>query len=288
VTIKQLSYKLELSFWHLTINLLSDSNLFRQAIKWGYSYTQRFESREKIKQRVYLIILGTSVVIVFTIIGMLSYLLFSVFTYTSQELVSAHTMPTNGQRNILLIGVDHLRSDNPTLSGIWLIVYVPDRPNVIFAPIFPNPLASHSPEDSNLVNSFALDENNSPTQSFIEKLHQKQLWWHGYLVIDSYAVVETVKFFNQKSVNEKIPLYRMSWNDESPPSLHQQTDLLNNLCRQASEMTIETDFSDLLGAIRSHLHTDMDMISILQDWRRLVASKSDLKCEFPLQRASNP
>lgn len=288
MTIKQLSNKIELSFWHLTINLLSESNLFRQTIKWGYCKIPGIEHWEKIKQRIYLVSFGTLAVITLIVVGMVSYLFLGGFNDLSQESIIPLTMPTNGQRNILVISVDDLRHKNPSLAGLWLVVYIPEKTNIIFAPIFPNPLESRSHDNSKLVESFALNENDSPSQNFFEQLHQKQLWWHGYLVVDSYAVAEAVKFFNHASGKEQNPIHRISWNAGSSPTLNEQTELLNNLCMQASEMTIETNLGSLLRSIRPHLHTDLDMIPIIQDWRSLISSNSDLVCEFPLQRASNP
>lgn len=292
MAIKQLSNKIELSFWHLTISLLTDSHLFRQTIKWGYSYFHGIENWEKIKQRINWVILGTSTVLSIIVIGVISYLFLGVLNKASHQLMAPLSKPTNGQKNILVIGVDDLESEVPRLVGVWLLIYFPEKPNITFAPIFPDPLGSFISANSGFIESFTLDEDDSPSHTFVDQLHQKDLWWHGYIVIDSYAVAEAVEFFNQVSEEEKTvgnkSFYSTSWADEFPPGIAAQTDLLNKLCKQAATLSDETDISRILALVPTHFSTDMSMITIIQDWHSLISPVTNLVCEFPIQKASNP
>jgi len=253
---------------------------------------QRFENWEKIKQRIYWFIFGTSIVTSIIVIGLVSFLFFGVFSRASQQLIPPLSVPTNGQKNVLVIGVDDLESETPRLAAIWLLIYFPDKPNITFAPIFPDPLGRSISANSILVENFALNEDGSPNDDFLKQLHQKQLWWHGYVVIDAYAVSEADDFFIQVSEKDKnlghYPSNRMSWVDEFPPGIAEQTDLLNNLCREAATLTVETDINRILNLVPTHFYTDMKIISIIQDWRNLISHDSHLLCEFPIQIASNP
>jgi hypothetical protein len=291
VAIKQLSNKIELSFWHLTINLLTDSSIFQQSIKWGYSYVQGPENWEKIKQKIFWAILGTSIGVSIVIIGAISYLFFGLLDEAPPKLNSPPSVPANGQRNILVIGVDDLEKQNPRLASIWLLIYFPEKPDITFVPIFPDPIKSSISVNSNLVESFALNEDKSPNDDFVEQLNQKQLWWHGYVVIDSYTVDEVVNFFNQLNEEENLEnrsISRLSRLDEFPPEIVVQTDLLNQLCIQAATLTDGTDISRILNLVPTHFRTDMSMVSIIQDWHSLASSESELICEFPILRASTP
>ena len=292
MTIKQLSNKIELSFWHVTINLLSDSHLLRETLRWVYCHIHKIENWEKIKQRLNLLIFGTSTLVTIIVVGMVSYFFLSVIEITTQKSITPATMPENGQRNILVIGVDDLNREKPKLAGIWLVVYFPENPDIIFAPIFPNPINRSGIDNAKLIDSFSLNKDDSPSRTFIEQLHQKHLYWHSYFVVDSYAVAETVKFIMNLGGNEqysdKNPIDPIAWSDEISPSLNNQSDLLRNLCIQAKNIEDDIDFSRILNRINKHIYTDMDMISMIHDLRGLMSQESDLVCEFPIQRASNP
>jgi hypothetical protein len=205
---------------------------------------------------------------------------------------TTHAMPTNGQRNILVIGVDDLESDQPKLAGIWLMLYFPEKPNITFVPIFPDPRSKSSSKGLISNESLVLNEDSSLKYEFVNKLQRKNLWWHGYVVMDAYAVAEVFALFNQTNQKNSVK-YGNSITDwvlpgEFPQSIAAQMNLISMFCRKSSYLTGGTDISRIVSLVPNHIRTDMNMTSFIQDWRHFIASESELNCDFPIYQASNP
>ena len=293
VSIKQLSNKIELSFWHIAINMLTCSPTFRLTFKWGYMQLQHVDGLDRVKQKISWLLAGTAAGLLIVVIVITSFLISSTYNRSSKLKIVPFPTPSNGQQNILAIGVDDLESETPRLVGIWLLIYFPTEPYITFAPIYPHPLRNIPQQSGPLASSFRLDQSGNPHEDFFELLQQEQIWWHGYILIDSTAVAEAINFFEASSVEGDIftvdptgtsPLYSESY----PPTIATQSYLIDQLCQQASRATIDTDISQILNLIPRHVHTDLTMINIIQDWHSLISQEDNFVCEFPLQRASTP
>ena len=92
----------------------------------------------------------------------------------------------NGQRNLLLIGVDSLESSAPHLESLWLVLNLVSRSPDHFTliPLLPaSPGMELIPPDK-LTGSFRLDGKGAPQPDFFEVLHQADFWWSYYAIVD--------------------------------------------------------------------------------------------------------
>lgn len=291
MTIKQLSNKIEITFWHHFINLLTDYSFFQEVVKWGYHNYLYPKNRNILN--LYWKIAVTTAGVTLIVVTTITFLISTAPNNTSQQSYSHFEIPTNGQRNILIIGVDDLSKENPDLVGIWLLMYFPENPNLTFAPIYPNIKSQNQPSTSQTAEFHTVIRNGSIDKKILNQLNQDKIWWHGYVLLDSTAVKEAVHFSNQVNEPETIST-TTSVNDpylsggSYLTGIDYQTDLLKHLCQRTNNITADTDISKILALIPTHIRTDMNLISIIQDWKSLISQENDLVCEFPLQRASKP
>jgi len=291
VTIKQISNKIELSFWHHFINLLTDYSFFQEAVKWGYHNYLYHKNRNIIKHNWRFV--GTAAGLALIVVTSITFLLSDAPNRTSQPSFSPIEMPNNGQRNILFIGVDDLSKESPELVGIWLLMYFPGNSNLTLAPVNPKIWSQYQTSTAQTSEFTSVIKNGSLDKKLLNQLHQEEIWWHGYVLLDSTAVIEAVHISNQVNDLEAFSTFN-SVNDpflSDEPNLtgiDYQTDLLKYFCQQTNYFTIETDISKILALIPVHIRTNLNLISIIQDWKSLITQENDLVCEFPLQRASKP
>jgi hypothetical protein len=73
---------------------------------------------------------------------------------------SSHTIRSmnNGQRSLLLIGVDTLRTSQPDLASLWLVTYLPPDSTFHLLPIFPAGKGDLSDFERQLSRSFRMDK----------------------------------------------------------------------------------------------------------------------------------
>ncbi len=290
---KQLSYKLEISFWHIAIYLLTDFPLVRKILKWVYGQMQKLSCEKEINL-IQKIIGGLSIGLSIIII-IITTLIISNFLYknSSQESIIASNT-NNGQKNILVIGVDEFSSTNPNLFGIWMLIYFPENPsNLTFVPIIPGLKEQSQQTDLNLMESFKLTPDGFPTDYFFDRLHENQIWWHGYVLLDSTAIQEIFNFFYQtdqpqrKNPTNILFDQQTLWTSQSQDKDNQK-DLLGTLCELATSSPAYADIKHLSYLIPNHIRTNLNVNQTIQDWQRLFALQTDIRCEFPLKIASNP
>lgn len=291
MTIKQISNKIELTFWHHFINLLTDYSFFQEAVKWGYDNYLYPKNRILLNHNWRFA--GTAAGLILIVVTSITFLISNAPNRTSQPSFSPIDIPNNGQRNILFVGVDDLNKESPELVGIWLLMYFPGKSNLTFAPVNPKIWSQSQTSTSQTAEFNAVIKNGSIDKKFFSQLRQEDIWWHGYVLLDSTAVKEVVLFSNQVNDLETISTFN-SVNDPylsggpNLTGLDYQTDLLKYICQKTNNFTKDTDISKILALIPIHIRTNLNLISIIQDWKSLITQENNLVCEFPLQRASKP
>jgi hypothetical protein len=207
---------------------------------------------------------------------------------------SAISTPSNGQTNLLVIGVDRLRSRQPSLESIWLVGYFPDNPHLTLIPVFP-PASNADPADlRSLGESFRVSELGAPGPETLRTLQADHIWWNSYVILDEIAMIEIIDFLGGLQVNDRrvkgalaISSFPLPEEDASA-SLNGQTDLLQRICRQANLLPPSADLRRILSLIPDHIQTDADIFQAMRDWRAVNSGRGNLVCEFPLQKASLP
>jgi hypothetical protein len=202
--------------------------------------------------------------------------------------------PSNGQTNLLVIGVDRLNSREPRLESIWLLGYFPDNPRVTLIPVFPASPGTQPAYLRSLRGSLRISEHGRPGPEMLKALRKDHIWWNSYVIVDDIAMIEIIDFLGGIQVNDRrvkgalaISSFPLPQEDASA-SLEGQTWLLDRICQQANLLLPSADLRKILNLIPDHIQTDADIFQAIQDWRALTHGKGNIECEFPLHAASLP
>ncbi len=199
------------------------------------------------------------------------------------------------QKNLLIIGVDDLSNSQPTLIGIWLVLYLPDRPLVTLMPVYP--MVSTQPgrlqftSDEGLSSSFRLNSNGSPHPELLDKLRDKGLWWTNYAVIDGTAL-ENLFHLARNPSSPSGPkmghdasagtLSRLPAPAEEPQkALLSQAHAIQELCHTRNLTMSPRQVTELIRNMQGHLATDISANQVIDDLKSMLLNGGGFICEFP-------
>jgi hypothetical protein len=196
------------------------------------------------------------------------------------------TQPATGQNSWLILGVDNLKGAAPRLQSVWLALFFPGKPAVTLLPVFP------VPGGESLGDTFSFDRRGDPGDEFTYALHEKRLWWTGYIVLDASALTDILdQLENQGSSSLAGPVVQdMVKLTETGGSFstiqHSQTNLLAGACRQANGLLSFADAQRLAADLSPHLRTDLNLAQVTRAWPVTEAGKLKVDCEFPMMAVS--
>ena len=298
LTIKTITLRLELSFWNLAIALLSDSRPCRALVRWAYPrFSPHWAQLRRAMSHPKAVPVAAAALALLVLTWGAGLILaldpFQELRAAHQSAVPAVTL-ANGQRSLLVLGVDRLASREPRLQSAWLVAYFPGKSPVTLAPLYPEPPGLPSPSRQSLTQSFRLDPAGAPAPTFLERLHDRRLGWSSYLVIDEIGMIALLDYLGGVTLDGRdldgaiaVGAVPLPWLDPAA-ALRGQTELLGAACLQARQAGPSGDAQRFLAEIQPHIRTDLDLSQAIKDWFDLASSKTPLTCEFPLTSASHP
>ncbi len=202
----------------------------------------------------------------------------------SQLQTAAQAVPSQEQRNILVILVDSLSTSAPRLEGIWLVGKLPTNPHLVFFPIFPAPREG---EEEQWSGAFALDANGQPAAAFFENLKVKKIHWDNYLLVDHPSLADLIELSGRIEWNgqqlsgpdvvEKMPLAQL----EPQAALQAQAFVAQELCHNTALLMQSADPALIWGLLTHRMHSDLELASVQaarNDFSLIVGGPT---CEFP-------
>lgn len=219
---------------------------------------------------------------------------------TASAQVNGHQIPSLGkQTNVLLVGVDDLQKPEPMLESVWLILYLPDLPQITWMPLYPQvlktPAGSRIQASAALKGAFAVQQGSAPGQEFLGLLEQDGLWWSHYVIIDRAGAIELidllggveeisalrpsepVKMSGQQAISELRPT-----NDDLQGSLFSQANLIQQLCRIPPKSYLNLNRAQLImQRMHGHFVTDLTAEHVIDDLQLMIQSGGGFVCDFP-------
>jgi hypothetical protein len=194
---------------------------------------------------------------------------------------------SNGQRNVLLVGVDRLDAAQPRLEGIWLVAYLPPTPRLTILPLYPASLSGGAPEDTRLESLFRLLPGGAPDPAFLSALQEKDLWWNNYAVVESSLLGQLADLAGGVSLGEGemdgqalLASLPHAW-DNPKKALRAQAKAMQALCGEAGAVIPHLDANQVYPMVASRIASDLNAGQILKSWQDLQKSGDSLSCEFP-------
>jgi len=213
----------------------------------------------------------------------------------SGELVTVNVLKTtqslnNGQRTILLVGVDSLDTSPPQLTSLWVVSSLPSDLNLRMFPIFPSGKETLSDFETSLRQTFKLERINGKLvlgQDFIGLLSDSNYWWSGYFIFDQVAQLETIDLLGGIEINGEMisgsQLINELPNLEENPrdAFWTELTIVQTACQNLLGVIQNPDWLRLESMAPAHILTDLDIQLYLTELAASVPSQRGLNCRFP-------
>jgi hypothetical protein len=194
---------------------------------------------------------------------------------------------SNGQRNILLITIDHFSSKSPQIEGVWLVIDFPSNSHLTLLPVYPAGIPGGEEKNQSLAAHFGLDPRGLPTSKFLDDMAALDLWWDNYIVLDRMGLAELV---DQVSLTDTAgdPLDGLrevaaipSPGEDPSTALQSQVDLFQKLCGNLARLTTPGQAASIINHLSQHFTSDLPQERIASGLHSLLSSNGSLSCEFP-------
>lgn len=192
----------------------------------------------------------------------------------------------NGQRSLLLIGIDQIDATEPRLISAWLIIYAPTYQPFTFVNIYPSGAPGEASGSNTLAKTFRLTKDHHLDANFLKVLADRNIWWSGYIVLDEVATAKTIEYIgnientphpiNGQNVVKGLP---HPW-ENAQAALIGQAGLLQDICWKVFQLSQFPNLNELYNQVNGHLITDLDIKLVIDEWQSLALSSSR-SCQFP-------
>jgi hypothetical protein len=196
----------------------------------------------------------------------------------------------DGERILLLAGVDKLESTQPQLESLWLLTYYLDGRPIQLLPIYPFKNNSQQPSEAQILDTFSVVKGQESAQlnpEFLRLLAESGFWLSGYLLMDDHATASVINLLGGLPTDsglctgEQI-LKTIHPATEQPQNAHdQQAILLGQACLTLSRMPTQPQWQTILELIPEHIITDLQPLRLLNEIQILASDLTQLRCEFP-------
>ena len=190
---------------------------------------------------------------------------------------------SSDQHNYLVIGVDQIKSSNPNLESIWLLISFPGKSSLTLIPVYPTVEGGIPLADSTLAELFSISAEGIPGTGFSDHLRE-QIRWDNYILIDMAGYAAVFEFLDQGKPDFEVTSTLTSlppvWQDPVG-ALQAQTQLMNAACTQASNLPGKINTIEFIQNIQPHFHTDINWEEIIQQWSFEQQDSFQINCEFP-------
>ena len=194
------------------------------------------------------------------------------------------------QRTLVLIQADNLINSQPRLIGVWLAIYMPTQPQIIFLPLYPSEGGVPSPLAQALSDSFGFTPQGTLTLAFEQALQTYNFKYDGKLITDEEGLARIVDGLHGLDLGDGSGirdgktvsgLLALPW-ENSRAALSSQKRLLNGICARWASAQEKIDWlSFLVGAVPKHIRTDLSFGIFVDDWNTLTSTGRPIKCEIP-------
>lgn len=210
----------------------------------------------------------------------------------------------NGQISLLTVSVDDLQSARPRLESVWLVEMVPPDPRLTLLSVYPSFNVEDAKHDADLASAFRVEVSPGSQQvgqGFLQALHERKLFWSGTILLDRYALAQTLDYLNrpqpEQSLSDQPVEQSVGFSDGSAkvaalPSSSQnpqmalfgQAAIYQEICQSASQRNPVLDTAsqaELMKLLDGHLYPDLDPQQVLPRLKAYQSAGTALFCVFP-------
>jgi hypothetical protein len=195
--------------------------------------------------------------------------------------------PANGQKNLLLILVDDLSGNDPSLQGAWMLINAPSGRKVTFMPVYP----TGSEQSGDLERLFNNPADEVPSGAFLGALEAQGHWWDNYLVVDQATLAALVDLSDGIDIGngrlngqQVVGLLSIAGQDDQTAQDFQAR-LAQGICRRLNSTLQNIGFEAITGILTGEgapdqASSDLSREALQASWSGMQAA-GGLECEFP-------
>lgn len=195
--------------------------------------------------------------------------------------------PDNGQKNLLLIIVDQLSANEPSLQGVWMLITAPTGRKVTFMPVYP----TGTQAGKDLEHAFSQARDGVASGAFLQALENQGLWWDNYLIVDRVTLAALVDLTggidigNGRSTGQQVVGLLSIAREDDQTSLDFQARLAQGICQRLNSMRQNASFETITEILTSstaqnEAYSDLSSEDLQASWSKMQAA-GGLECEFP-------
>jgi len=213
--------------------------------------------------------------------------------FNPDTIASQGDVDNSKQRSIMIITVDDLKVNAARLDSIWLILYVPNLPEITLIPVYPEISSSEDglkiDLDNDLQAKFKLESGAIIDPFFLTHLREYGVTWSKYIILDR----STINQINQYATDPQKELPPSSYREE-PSSIIPNTELTQterilfqaeiaqNICHQYTELMLTPDtVLRYFPRVLDRIETDLNAQEAAYEIWTIEEALAGFSCVFP-------
>jgi hypothetical protein len=194
---------------------------------------------------------------------------------------ATQTRVSNLHVNLIIIHVDDLKDNTPTLIAVWGIFLDVSNDKVMtmaFKPLYPIPTSDDLNQE--FKDRFSLDSMNVPSPEFLQDLAKIYNFpWDNYLVIDNNAVLVLSDWIT--GIPYSLQPSAAASKEESQTLIDEQQTLLLDICQSLNAENLQQKPKfNWQKLIPKHIITNLSNLSFMDNWNKIISSIKPSQCEI--------
>ncbi|MEN6482727.1 MAG: hypothetical protein ABFD29_11225 [Anaerolineaceae bacterium] len=171
------------------------------------------------------------------------------------------------QTSLLVLTFDDLSSENPVIkSGWFVVIYYPSPTGIVFQPLF----EKNDPLTQNILQSYALEKNNQPSDKFIRKIQDTySLNWDSMIQIDQSGIGTLIDWISTNNTQENSQ-------NQIEISDYSANQVCNALTQNSKSNIEQVPWASISG---NHFFTDLSFTQVMSIWQHITDSNTPVICE---------
>ena len=208
------------------------------------------------------------------------------FELETVQSVEAKNFLPREQINVLLIGVEHVGSEETRLMSMWLILIPPDGNELTFMPIYPQTASSADQIYASPHEPIWVDARTPESATNTRLLAEQGTWWDEVALLDEIGMALVLDMLGGiDSYREELSSMisegaARAW--ENPQaSLAAQTALLKRICDNSSSFGLLLSLGTFELPPSTHFLSSTNRVDLFIELYKLSSSINGFRCQFP-------
>ena len=193
----------------------------------------------------------------------------------------AGTPQYRNQQNLVFIQVGNLTESRPRLESAWLMLYMPNQPDLTLLMLYPSTKEPYS----KLADKFKLSPSGDLDSGFNNALLSFGFGYQGFILIDETGFTQWIDWLGGVDVGSGkqdgaavLNQLTKPWSDIANAVTRQKI-TSTSICNVTSLLPLETDWSSLLVKLMpDHLLTNLSLQDTVTIWQQMKDGQARFKC----------